>query len=52
MISKSRSLLRELRKAQFNPDIDMSDEAKTYIDRKCSLEKELIHRIEAVEGVI
>ena len=50
--SELRSLQRELKEAQFNPDIDMSDEVKTYIDRKCSLEKELIHRIEAVEGVI
>ena len=48
-VNELRSLQRELKEAQFNPDIDMSEEAKAYIDRKSSLIKELNHRIEVLK---
>ena len=46
MVSEIKSSQRELKEAQFNPDIDMSDETKLYINGKSSLIKELNHRIE------
>ena len=46
MVSEIKNSQRELKEAQFNPDIDMSDETKLYINGKSSLIKELNHRIE------
>ena len=47
--SELRSLQRELKESQFNPDIDMSVEAKEFIERKSSLIKTLFQRIEVLK---
>ena len=49
MVNEIKNAQRELKEAQFNPDIDMSEETKQYINGKSSLIKELNHRIEVLK---
>ena len=49
MVSEIKNAQRELKEAQFNPDVEMSDETKLYINGKTSLIRELNHRIEVLK---
>ena len=49
MVNEIKNAQRELKEAQCNPDIDMSDEAKLYIKGRSCLIRELNHRIEVLK---
>ena len=49
MVNEIKRVHSELKEAQFNPDIDMSEETKLYINGKGSLIRELNHRIEVLK---